>query len=272
MIKFFRHIRKRLVAESPPERRSRAGKYLLYAIGEIVLVVSGILIALQINNWNSNRVQNKKEAIYMANIKRDLNEQLKTIDSQIEYERNINKIATPIIMNYKANQSFEVDSLFTVSIGILTGRRTFVKNTPTYTELISSGNIDIISNSVIKDEIIKYYQELERVELVINKNNNLYTDAVFIPGMMGLSEIQIKGEFKTEELRSFIQNDPIPLLDLNETALKDITKAQLKDPENILKFMNSINFRNFGAKLHLYLMKSQKKNTQELLQKVASEY
>ena len=266
MIKFFRHIRQSMI------NQNRTKKYLLYAIGEIVLVVIGILIALQINNWNSNRVEKKKESIYITNIKRDLNEQLKTIESQIDYERNINKVASPIITNYKTNQSFKIDSLFTVSIGILTGRRTFVKNSPTYSELISSGNIDIIRNNIIKDEIIKYYLELERVELVINKNNNLYTDAVFIPEMMGLSEIQIKGEFRTKELISFIQSENIPLIDLNETELKEITKAQLKDPEKALKFINSINFRNFGAKLHLYLMYNQKKDTQELLRKIESEY
>ncbi|MGB6035012.1 MAG: DUF6090 family protein, partial [Cryomorphaceae bacterium] len=49
MIKFFRHIRQRMIKEN------RVSKYLLYAIGEIVLVVIGILIALQINNWNENR-------------------------------------------------------------------------------------------------------------------------------------------------------------------------------------------------------------------------
>ena len=49
MIKFFRHIRQRLISEG------KTGKYLKYAIGEIVLVVIGILIALQINNWNENR-------------------------------------------------------------------------------------------------------------------------------------------------------------------------------------------------------------------------
>ena len=46
MIKFFRKIRQQLLAEN------RLGKYLIYALGEIVLVVIGILIALQINNWN----------------------------------------------------------------------------------------------------------------------------------------------------------------------------------------------------------------------------
>ena len=49
MIKFFRSIRKALLAEN------KFSKYLIYAIGEIVLVVIGILIALQINNWNENR-------------------------------------------------------------------------------------------------------------------------------------------------------------------------------------------------------------------------
>jgi len=50
MIKFFRNIRQRLLTENLS--MERAGRYLLYAIGEIILVVIGILIALQVNNWN----------------------------------------------------------------------------------------------------------------------------------------------------------------------------------------------------------------------------
>lgn len=61
MIKFFRHIRQRLVKED------KFSKYLLYAIGEIILVVIGILIALQINNWNENRkLENSKEKLMVA--------------------------------------------------------------------------------------------------------------------------------------------------------------------------------------------------------------
>jgi len=55
MIKFFKNIRKNLLAEG------KTSKYLKYAIGEIILVVIGILIALQINNWNENRKANIEE-------------------------------------------------------------------------------------------------------------------------------------------------------------------------------------------------------------------
>ncbi|MFT6046016.1 MAG: hypothetical protein ACI9WC_001721, partial [Arenicella sp.] len=55
MIRFFRKIRQNLIKEN------KVGKYLLYAIGEIVLVVIGILIALQINTWNEDRKQSTSE-------------------------------------------------------------------------------------------------------------------------------------------------------------------------------------------------------------------
>lgn len=62
MIKFFRKIRQRLINEN------RISKYLLYAIGEIILVVIGILIALQINNWNENRKSAKQENLYLKRL------------------------------------------------------------------------------------------------------------------------------------------------------------------------------------------------------------
>ncbi|MBT8323911.1 MAG: hypothetical protein KJO96_01335, partial [Winogradskyella sp.] len=55
MIKFFRHIRYKLMEQN------KTGRYFKYAIGEIILVVIGILIALQINNWNQHRLNLKKE-------------------------------------------------------------------------------------------------------------------------------------------------------------------------------------------------------------------
>lgn len=265
MTTFLRKIRHKLIAQS------RFRKYLVYALGEIVLVVIGILIALQLNTWNTNRIQKEKERVYLSNIQRDLKDQLEIIEAQIMYEQKVTTIATPIINNYKKQKGFIVDSLFTSSIGILSGRKTFVKISPTYLELISSGNIDIISNNDLKNHIIKYYQDLERNELIINKNNNLFNDAVFIPEVLRLSEMQIIGEFTVDMLQMYNQKNSLSFVDLNEPRLKEITRQQLKVPENELRLINSVNFRNFISVIHLQILDQQKKKTNLLLNKMQNQ-
>lgn len=69
MIKFFRQIRQRMIEEN------RFSKFFLYAIGEIVPVVNGILIALQVNNWNTDRKARADERNYMFAL---LDENIKT--------------------------------------------------------------------------------------------------------------------------------------------------------------------------------------------------
>ncbi len=86
MIKFFRHIRKSLLMENPPaEGAGKTSKYIKYAIGEIILVVIGILIALSINNWNENQKQKKQlDAIYTTveqNLKTDLKQAIRKIQT-----------------------------------------------------------------------------------------------------------------------------------------------------------------------------------------------
>jgi hypothetical protein len=85
MISFFRRIRKSLLGPG------QARKYLLYAIGEIALVVIGILIALQINNWNEWRQDRDKERIIINSLRQELkaNEEY-LIDRLNSYTNNVN--------------------------------------------------------------------------------------------------------------------------------------------------------------------------------------
>ena len=66
MIKIFRKIRQALLVEN------KFRKYILYAIGEIILVIIGILIALQINNWNEQNKKTRTEIIYLREIRKSL--------------------------------------------------------------------------------------------------------------------------------------------------------------------------------------------------------
>ena len=73
-----------------------------------------------------------------------------------------------------------------INLSELTSRKTFVSTNPTYTDLISSGNIDLIQNNDFKNKLIIYYQDLERIEKVIQNNNSLLTDQNYNPKIFGL--------------------------------------------------------------------------------------
>ena len=90
MIKFFRKIRQKLLTEN------KTSKYLLYAIGEIVLVVIGILIALWINNENQNYKNRNLANIYLSDFKRDLESYINTLEKKIL--KNVLKALQKLLM------------------------------------------------------------------------------------------------------------------------------------------------------------------------------
>jgi len=95
MIKFFRRIRQNLLLEEKsgkpaamPSAGKPVGRYLKYAIGEIILVVIGILIALSINNWNQQRILEKQSLEVLENLREEINESKIEIEKAILYLQN----------------------------------------------------------------------------------------------------------------------------------------------------------------------------------------
>jgi sensor domain CHASE-containing protein len=78
MIKFFRHIRQNQIMEN------KTGKYFKYAIGEIILVVTGILIAVSINNWSESNKQKQELNNIYTNVLEDLNADISHVDAIIK--------------------------------------------------------------------------------------------------------------------------------------------------------------------------------------------
>ena len=106
MIKFFRKIRQNLLSEG------KTGKYLKYALGEIILVVIGILIALWINNINIEHQQNKERLVLITNLKQELNENLDQFDMRTNLLMDTNKNLIKVL-NFSANSNTNepIDSL-----------------------------------------------------------------------------------------------------------------------------------------------------------------
>lgn len=83
MIHFFRNARKQLYTAN------KFSKYLVYAVGEIVSVVIGILIALQINNWNERQKRQEKNIQLLHRIHKELGQNIERSDDVIEYYRMV---------------------------------------------------------------------------------------------------------------------------------------------------------------------------------------
>jgi len=161
MIKFFRKIRQNLLTEN------KLSKYLIYAIGEIVLVVIGILIALQINNNNSFKEQRKVEQEYLISL-------------QSEFETNLNKINNSIQENDERIQALEMlltlfdkNVLDTVSqlmiskefSSVFGNEMNYFPSTGVLSDIISSGKLNIILNKKLTQHLASFESNLNFLNL-----------------------------------------------------------------------------------------------------------
>ena len=124
-----------------------------YAIGEIILVVLGILIALQINNWNDIRKEREKELHYLSNIKTDLYLNIAEIDSYIETRNARTASALEVLEYFEGKPLIDYDSFNMNIVNVYTWQKFFQINN-TFQELTNSGNLSIISNDSIMNGLL----------------------------------------------------------------------------------------------------------------------
>jgi len=142
MINFFRKIRRKLADDNKPL------KYMRYAIGEIVLVVIGILIALSINNWNEGRKARKSENQILISLAEDFNSNLKSLENSME---NISALIETysLVLEYAGQidngltKSMEKDILNTGFI------KTRIVN-GALTSVLGSTQLELIANDSLK--------------------------------------------------------------------------------------------------------------------------
>ena len=165
MIKFFRQIRYNLMEQN------KTGKYFKYAIGEIFLVMIGILLALQVNNWNEQRKSNNQERLYLNRLLSENKEDIATfkdniedLEKGIETVENLSKAltnpdASDGLLISSANDYFGFGSIYPI----------FTSSTSTFDDLSSTGNLKDIRNTRLRDELVKHYalhkQVAERIRI-----------------------------------------------------------------------------------------------------------
>ncbi len=140
--------------------KNNFGKYLIYAIGEIILVVIGILIALQINSKKEELKNRITEQSILNNLNEDFNKNQQEIDVLIfannKYHRNLNKFieilkTTPKDTKIKINDTLSMAAI---------AAPTYIPTTSTIDVIISTGNIDLIKNEELKTLISRFKREV----------------------------------------------------------------------------------------------------------------
>jgi len=154
MIKFFRKIRQNLLMEN------KTGKYFKYAIGEIVLVVIGIIIALQINNWNDSRKDQKQAKTYLKGIVQDLKIDTLAFNKHINnYKELIRKKKLVLIPTDYSKLSVDTLAFFFEN-----GVSSYKISDQTYQKLKNLG----VTNLTVNPELT------ERVNFYYGKTNDLW--------------------------------------------------------------------------------------------------
>lgn len=242
MILFFRKLRQGLIGEN------RFSKYLIYAIGEIVLVVIGILIALQINNWNEERILQKQEITYLQNLRDDLKAQIVLLDGYIEFENIIINQSNDIVDHYEIHKGFKnMDSIFP-KLNDLSVRWTFSNINTTLIEMINSGQINIIQNKELKTELIEFNQIIETFSKNTQNNNTNLIDNLTVKNLIDKSAYAFYGysDMMTEKFKEFYLFN---FLKVSDTELKNISTEIINEPENKLEIINKVVFRNNMANM-----------------------
>ncbi len=240
MIKLFRNIRQKLVTEG------KTTNYLKYAIGEIILVVIGILIALQINTWNTKRLDSNKEKEYLNNLIEDIKTQKTLVKSQIDHEVRT-KFQCEKALSHLNTSHIDADSLNVYLTNIT--RKTFVINDPTFQDLKSSGNILLIKNNELRKKIISFYQNLEysAMVIVVSNENSIDSFRDFI-----IQNSVVNMNYKDSITVAGGVNYSLKSIDI--PWAKKVQEAKLKDKENLLITLNHISQRGRTSTVHLDLM------------------
>jgi len=151
MLPFFRKIRWRLAANN------QFFKYSRYAIGEIVLVVIGILIALYINNWNEDQKEIKIQIGYLQRMHTDIQKDTTYLRQKIRRAQSEQKSYYDFIHSMYEVQTTKEDFVNLISSAEWDADELILQD-DTFTEITTSGKLDLIRNDQLKISIIEYYR------------------------------------------------------------------------------------------------------------------
>jgi hypothetical protein len=194
MLNFLRRKRRKLIYEGNLTR------YLVFASGEILLVMIGILLALQVNNWNEKRKMIKEESKYLQRIYSDLETDSSYFSHRIiQSEQEIENYYRFIHESYKDQNSKE-EYTELIYLTWFSSEHLTVQNS-TFLEMINAGRLDLITNDSLKTTINKLYSRYEAVGKHVQEYNE-YSVSLLTEWFKLINDVKYRDE------TSFLFDEP----------------------------------------------------------------
>lgn len=236
--------------------QNKTGKYLKYAIGEIILVVIGILIALQINNWNEHRKTRATEIIFLKNIEADLKLNLVSLDAFIISRQEAIK-SSKLVINYFNNpNSINLNTFNLHSINVMVWFP-FQQNDNTYQELVNSGQLSIISNKDIKDQMQNMQSSFKIIAFVENEMQQDFESYLYDP-FFSIADVDLA--MKNLDAQTEQRSD-----------IPEINAEQVKTLLQNIKFKNGFALVAYNSELLISEYTNMKETTDKLIELIEKE-
>ena len=220
MIKFFRHIRKSLLMEN------KTGKYFKYAIGEIILVVIGILIALSINNWNETKKQDKQIIKGLSEVRDNLIGDSLAISNTLKLKLEDIEIQNRVIR--LLNNDKPLDSTINEDLGrVIIARK--IKLIPNGYSLLKNLGLERIEDLNMRNKLIEYYEiSINLIESDTNDDLSEFEN-IFLP--------YVRSHFSDWQYEKYgIPSDYVKLK--NDAYFKTTLKVSIGNAESTVKMLN----------------------------------
>ena len=158
MFILMRNLRRNLM------KNNSTGKYLLYALGEVVLIVLGILAALWIDNWNQERQEANREQFYLSGLKEEFQVSLLKLDTLIAVNRNSYRTSEELLHRIpQAKSTEDEETISGLLVEALSYGTAYNPNNSLLNELINSGRMEILSDTELRKRLTSWESFVESV-------------------------------------------------------------------------------------------------------------
>jgi hypothetical protein len=153
MLRFFRTIRKTLMEQN------KVRTYFFYAAGEIILVVIGILIALQVNNWNESRLQQERELVYLGRLTENIQSDIQLYEYNIDFYQKVRDSGL-LALRFATGEDISEHSNWDILLAYFYASQIWPMDpvSTTYEELKSSGELSLLESVALRDRLAFYYE------------------------------------------------------------------------------------------------------------------